>query len=71
MSKILVLAVALSIVLGSAAFFNAQADCGIQSPSVCGCHSSARDKDLAAVDRGLKGNNDWERDLLNPPYNSY
>ena len=32
MSKILVFAVALAIVLGSGAFFNAQADCGFQLP---------------------------------------
>ena len=71
MSKILVFAVALAVVLGSGAFFNAQADCGFQWPSVCGCHSSAHDKDLAAVDRGPQGNNDWERDLNSTPYNSY
>ena len=71
MSKIVVLAVALAIVLGSGAFFMAQADCGIHVPYVCGCHSSERDKDLAAVDRGPQGNNDWQRDLQSSPYNSY
>jgi hypothetical protein len=71
MSKILVLAVALSIVLGSGAFFYAQADCGIHFPSVCGSCDSARDKDLASMDRGLKGNNDWERDVMNAPVSPY
>jgi hypothetical protein len=78
MSKILVLAVALSIVLGGGAFFKAQAAYGdyhsIQSPPLYGCVSCKiagedRDTDLAPV--GYKGNNEWERDMLNGPVSPY
>jgi len=71
MNKKLILGLALALVLVSGSMFSAYADCCFQLPSFCGCHSSAHDKDLAAVDRGPQGNNDWERDLNSTPYNSY
>lgn len=70
MGKKLVLAVAFSIVLGSGAFFNAQADCGCFSwfhwSSICDNCSPTKDRDLAALDKNA--NNDWERDMVNANY---
>ncbi len=77
MSKILVLAVALSIALGSGAFFRAQAECSpypaMQSPPLYGCVSCKiardRDRDLSPRDREPK--NDWERDMMLGPVSPY
>jgi hypothetical protein len=77
MSKILVLAVALSIVLGNGAFFKAQAESSpypaIQSPPLYGCVSCKiardRDRDLSSMDREPK--NDWERDRMIGPISPY
>jgi hypothetical protein len=80
MSKKLVVGLALSLVLFSGAFFSARADCCFHWPSCLSlCNSSCsgcgsvrdrdtRDYDRAAIDgQNLRGNNDWERDALNPP----
>jgi hypothetical protein len=79
MNKILVLAVALSIVFGSGAYFAAQAGSdvypAIQSPAVYGCVSckapTERDFDLASIPGGFRGNNEWERDMYNGPISPY
>jgi hypothetical protein len=71
MNKKMIIGLALAVVLLSGSMFSAYADCGIQLPSVYGCHSSIRDTDRAAMDKGLQGNNDWERDLQSTTYNSY
>jgi hypothetical protein len=79
MNKIMALAVALSIVLGSGALFYAQADSGfypaLQSPPLYGCVSckaaSDRDMDLASIPGSFRGNNEWERDMLNGPVSPY
>ncbi|MGA2936201.1 MAG: hypothetical protein ABSF52_03770 [Syntrophobacteraceae bacterium] len=76
MSKTLVLAVALSILLGSGAFFKAQAQYGpypaIQSPPLYGCVSCKieRDRDLA-TGRDSQPKNDWERDRMIGPISPY
>jgi len=79
MNKILVFAVALSIVLGSGAFLGAQAGSdlypAIQSPALYGCVSckpaTDRDFDIASIPGGSRGNNEWERDMYNGPVSPY
>ncbi len=75
MSKKLVIGVALALVLVSGAFLSARADCGyfssIHLPYLCSSFGSARDRDVAALDKDVQGNNTWERDLMSPPHNSY
>lgn len=75
MSKILIFAAVLSIVLGGGAFFYAHADSSSQtsgsttydSPSM---DQPSRDYDLRTEGNNgdLKGENTWERDELNPPH---
>ena len=55
MSKKLILAMALSLVLVSGALFSAQADCGLNPcgwrlPSLCGFHCCSRDTDKRDLD---------------------
>jgi hypothetical protein len=79
MRKILVLAVALSILLGSGVFFKAQAQYGpyppLQSPPLYGCISckiaNDRDRDLSSMGRGAQPKNDWERDRMMGPISPY
>ncbi len=76
----LVVAVALSIVFGVGVFFNAHADSS--RPPVCGSGVNRRQciwleewlaehKSEPGYDVGLKGENTWERDMLNPPNTPY